>query len=102
MLQGFGERNFPLEKYIVDVNKTISPPSHLLWKDEYRLSNGLPATDPEAERWLVEMLCKQGWPSYDDFKLNESQYAAFRAALTKQLVVIQGPPGKIGFGKELQ
>lgn len=94
VLQEFGKDNFPLEKYIVDVNKVISPPSYLNNQSVYVLSNGLPQTDPDAKISVVEVLSDHEWPPRDDFKLDESQFAAYRAALTKQMVVIQGPPGK--------
>lgn len=94
VLQEFGKRNFPLEKYIVDMNKAITPPSYLAPDSVYLLSNGLPDTHPDAKMSAVEMLSDQEWPPREDFKLDESQYEAFRAALSKQLVVIQGPPGK--------
>lgn len=95
VLQGFGNGNFPLEKYIVNVDKDISPPSYLTNDSIYTISNGLPHDDPEAKISPVEMLSNQQWPPREDFKLDESQYEAFRAALTKQMVVIQGPPGKL-------
>lgn len=95
MLQTFGKDNFPLEKYIVDVNKDISPPSYLTNGSAYIISNGLPDTDPETKTSLVEIMSNQPWPPREDFNLDESQYEAFRAALTKQMVVIQGPPGKL-------
>lgn len=94
MLQEFNADNFPLEKYIVDVEKVISAPSYLPMNKTYRLSNGLAATDPAAKSSLVKMLSEQEWPPCTDFKLDESQFEAFRAALTKQMVIIQGPPGK--------
>lgn len=94
VLQEFGAENFPLEKYIVSVDKDIAPPSYLSKDSEYVISNGLPETDPDAKMSLVEVMHNQRWPPREDFNLDESQYAAFRAALTKQMVVIQGPPGE--------
>lgn len=94
VLQEFGAENFPLEKYIVSVDKDIAPPSYLSNDSEYVISNGLPETDPDAKMSLVEVMHNQRWPPREDFNLDESQYAAFRAALTKQMVVIQGPPGE--------
>lgn len=95
VLQEFDPENFPLEKYIVSVDKDISPPSYLTNNSAYLISNGLPDTDPNAKKSLVKVMHQQEWPPREDFNLNESQYYAFRAALTKQMVVIQGPPGKI-------
>lgn len=77
------------------MDRHISPPSHLFRKNVYELSNGLPLIDPNAETMTVEMLNNQQWPPREFFNLDEFQFEAFRAALTKQLVVIQGPPGKI-------
>lgn len=95
MLQSFGNENFPLEKYIVNVEKTISPPSYLTSDSVYLISNGLPETDPETKLLPIDMLSNREWPPRQDFRLDESQYDAFRAALTKQMVVIQGPPGMV-------
>lgn len=95
VLQAFGKDNFPLEKYIVDVDKDISPPSYLTNESVYVISNGLPHTDPDSKMSLVEIMSNKQWPPREDFNLDESQYEAFRAALTKQMVVIQGPPGKL-------
>lgn len=41
----------------------------------------------------VKVLNENAWPAHHNFDLNESQYEAFRAALTKQLAIIQAPPG---------
>lgn len=93
MLQNFHINNFPLERYIVEVNRYILPPKYLPYNAVYEISNGLP--DIENRMLSVEVLDEQQWPPREDFNLDESQFEAFRAALTKQLVVIQGPPGKI-------
>lgn len=95
MLQQFGKANFPLEKYIVGVDKNITPPSYLTKTSTYKISNGLRKSDPDAKNSLVKMLSDHEWPPREDFNLDESQYDAFRAALTKQMAVIQGPPGEL-------
>lgn len=41
----------------------------------------------------VEILRESSWPSMDLFGMDPSQYAALKAALTKQFTLIQGPPG---------
>lgn len=94
MLQSFGNDNFPLAKYIVNVDKDISAPSYLTEDSVFLISNGLPESDPNRKIIPVDMLSHQEWPPREDFHLDESQFTAFRAALTKQMVVIQGPPGK--------
>lgn len=37
------------------------------------------------------------WPARQLLGLDESQFAAFKAAITQQLVIIQGPPGNLLF-----
>lgn len=76
------------------MNKEISPPSYLTDDSVYQISNGLPEGDSKSKKLPVKLLSSQEWPSSADFSLDESQYEAFRAALTKQMVIIQGPPGK--------
>lgn len=95
VLQGFGKDNFPLEKYIVGVNKEISPPQYLNQESLFIITNGKPESDPQRINSFVDIMSNHQWPPREDFALDESQYAAFRAALTKQMVVIQGPPGKL-------
>lgn len=95
VLQEFKEDNFPLEKYIVKVNKDISPPSYLTEHSVYQITNGLPESHPERKVSTVKLLSTEQWPPCTDFRLDESQFEAYRAALTKQMVIIQGPPGKI-------
>lgn len=56
----------------------------------YRLTNGL--SGQKANSFFVK-ICEKAWPSHKHFGLNQSQFEALRAALTKQLVIIQGPPG---------
>ena len=41
----------------------------------------------------VEILEKNDWPHADMLGLDDSQAKALFAALTRKLVVIQGPPG---------
>lgn len=95
VLQEFDPKNFPFEKYIVSVDKDISPPPYLTNDSTYVISNGLLETDPDAKIFQVEVMHRQKWPSHADLNLDESQYGALRAAITKQLVVIQGPPGEV-------
>lgn len=59
----------------------------------YQIPNGL--TDADAKNLPVQILRRQEWPPCTDFNLDESQFEAFQAALTKQMVIIQGPPGTI-------
>lgn len=67
VLQELNEANFPMKKFIVDVDRQISPASYMGSNNSH---------------------------SHYDFGLNESQNEAFHAALTRQLSIIQGPPGE--------
>lgn len=80
-------------KYIVNVKKETSPPSYLIRNRVYRLSNCLPETDPKSKSFQVRVLHENQWPAYHHLGLTGSQFEAFRAALTKQLVIIQALPG---------
>lgn len=87
-MQEFNADNFPLERYLINVEKTIEAPSyvspvrqhHFMMKDELKTIRNLTNID--------------AWPTKEDFGYDESQFEAYRMALTKELVVIQGPPGK--------
>lgn len=92
VLQEFNKDNFPFERYIVDLNKEILPPSYVSKYGIYQIVNGLSDTEG-VKRLSVPILRKSEWPSGADLNLDESQFEAFQAALTKQMVVIQGPPG---------
>lgn len=94
VLQNFDKLNFPLAKYIINVDRRVSSPSYLVENDWYWLSNGLPHNNPDVTFVETQVAClMHGTLPARLFGLNESQYEAFRAALTKQLVIIQGPPG---------
>ncbi|KAJ8946030.1 hypothetical protein NQ318_023279 [Aromia moschata] len=71
---------FPMEKYIIYAEKVASPPNYL---DEFVSYNV-----DGAELYPLS------WPNgASHYGLNDSQQAAFRAALTQEIAVIQGPPG---------
>ena len=42
----------------------------------------------------ADLLDSSSWPSASEFGMDDSQYNAFHAALTTELSIIQGPPGK--------
>jgi hypothetical protein len=42
---------------------------------------------------LADLLDTSSWPTAAQLGMDESQYAAFRAALTREISIIQGPPG---------
>lgn len=100
VLQQFQPNSFPLKKYIVDVRTRIEPPSYLRSQTCFDLRplaveicKELDA-DKELENYkAVNLLNRNTWPDKRYFGLDDSQYEAFIAALTKQVAIIQGPPG---------
>lgn len=89
-----------MEKYIVNVDKDISPPSYLNKNCDYKIPNGLSEADRKANI-SVNIMNDEHWPLCEELQFDCSQYDAFRAALTKQLVVIQGPPGDLNFSIQI-
>ena len=117
-LQNYNENNLPFQRYLVECNSEVKPPVYLktatnpdqildeaesfgvndreIERDHsrksshgyYDLSDAL-----ECKAKLVSVLNLKKWPSPSVVNLNNSQYNAFKAALTQEFVAIQGPPG---------
>lgn len=72
----------------------MRPPAYLRRNDKYNLNC---IADPERQRkkHLVPFDClsEAGWPAMKELGLDDSQMKALRLALTKELAIIQGPPG---------
>lgn len=64
----------------------------------HNILDGLPKSkycpEKSAPCKSVKIMDSLSWPDKDLFGLDESQFDALKAALTKQLTVIQGPPGE--------
>jgi helicase required for RNAi-mediated heterochromatin assembly 1 len=82
-LQNISPRNFPMERYIVQVDTScVYMPRYLLYSGStYQIGN---------YRFPPEMLPQI---TTNLLGLNDAQFRAFKAALTQEFVVIQGPPG---------
>ncbi|KAK4872846.1 hypothetical protein RN001_014875 [Aquatica leii] len=81
-LQNMDEAQFPMKKYLIDLNADIDVISYLQ-----------PTSMYTVEDHLVQVNDPNAWPGVRNLGLDQTQYDAFRSALTKELVVIQGPPG---------
>lgn len=126
MLQKYTAESFPLQKYIINVEKTIDRPAYLdpgkLYdlsdlscqlftlpelpqsnlgskRDDWELQNSL-ANLPKptynarkANQCKIVSILSDNWPDSKLLGFDESQLAAFKAAITQQLAIIQGPPG---------
>lgn len=71
-----------MRRYIVEAQREGQPPAYLM-------------IDPAVEYTMkpifnFPVLAPEFWPSAEELGLDDSQYQAFRFALTKEFVVIQG------------
>lgn len=84
--------HFP--RYIVECNKDVKPPAYLRRNDKYNLQC---IADPErknkARPLAFHCLREAHWPKKEELELDDSQMKALELALTKELAIIQGPPG---------
>lgn len=87
-LQSITVDNFPMKRYIIDAEKDILIPQYISANINKKDSMLYRIDDKE-----VNILNDAEWPCASDFHLNDSQYAAFKSALTSEFVIIQGPPG---------
>ncbi|XP_046738512.1 NFX1-type zinc finger-containing protein 1-like [Diprion similis] len=76
------ESNFPMTKYLVNADTSTSLPRYLA-----------PGQMLQYEDFSLPIGGYHFWPSAKEMKLDETQYNAFRCALTQEFAVIQGPPG---------
>lgn len=70
----------------------MQPPSYLQRTDTYNLRD---IADPKYKERILPFhsLDEKAWPRMEELGLDESQKAALQLALTKELAIIQGPPG---------
>lgn len=70
----------------------MQPPAYLQIRDVYDLSF---IAEPDCKDGVMQVhtLKEEAWPKMEELGLDESQMKAFQLALTKELAIIQGPPG---------
>ncbi|XP_037051302.1 NFX1-type zinc finger-containing protein 1-like isoform X2 [Bradysia coprophila] len=92
--QNLNLSTFPLAKYIVSACNNVEPPPSLV---EQRFDDGDVATTIrlcfQQRYFAVHPFVSRTWPLDATIGLDANQFDAFKAALTKQFVIIQGPPG---------
>ncbi|XP_048505861.1 NFX1-type zinc finger-containing protein 1-like isoform X3 [Athalia rosae] len=81
-MRRLNELNFPMSNYLVYANTDQLMPQYLRNQEHLRYKN-----------FQLPIGLEEPWPTATDLNLDESQYAAFRCALTEEFAVIQGPPG---------
>ncbi|CAL1285237.1 unnamed protein product [Larinioides sclopetarius] len=115
-LREIKDDTLPLKRYIIETQKTVLKPQYLSetitydlrpvllplneasrkrgnirngkFCSDYRYSSKIPETLKN-----VTVLNGSLWPTFSDLNLDPSQYAALKAAITKEFAIIQGPPG---------
>lgn len=81
-LQNMQEERFPMKEYFIDVKTEIELPDYLNNNSIYMM-----------EEFYISLSDPHSWPSANQFGFDDTQYKAFKAALTQKFMVIQGPPG---------
>lgn len=80
-------------RYIVDCNPDVHPPEYIMqFRSDYDLSN-IAKNDHKNKVKPFDPLNETAWPSEEQLGLDESQLKALKLALTKELAIVQGPPG---------
>jgi hypothetical protein len=71
-----------MRRYIVEAQRESEPPAYLMADTpvQYTMNPG----------FSFPVLALDLWPTAEELELDDSQYQAFRFALTKEFVVIQG------------
>lgn len=81
--------HFP--RYIVECSKDVQPSAYLRRNDKYNLQC---IANPAGKRLRpFHCLREANWPKMEELGLDDSQMKALQLALTKELAIIQGPPG---------
>ncbi|CAL1285235.1 unnamed protein product [Larinioides sclopetarius] len=110
------DETLPMKRYIIQAEKTVLKPQYLSDTVTYDMRPlFLPLNEASRKRDIIRdgefcsdfiypnnvperlqnvtVLNDSLWPTSSDFNLDPSQYAALKAAITKEFAIIQGPPG---------
>ncbi|XP_053609181.1 NFX1-type zinc finger-containing protein 1-like [Plodia interpunctella] len=85
-------QHLAMQDYIVKAQPLTNPPQYLTDNTQYTIT----VKDYMKNVTNIlkfNVLKEETWPSADELCLNESQYRAYKLALTHEFTVIQGPPG---------
>ncbi|XP_014219353.1 NFX1-type zinc finger-containing protein 1-like [Copidosoma floridanum] len=82
-MQKINETNFPMERYLIQAKTSVKLPRYL--EDVNYLTF--------EDKFMLPLHGGGDWPPAAELTLDESQYGAFKSALTQEFAVIQGPPG---------
>ena len=73
-----------MAKFIVEASSDVQPPAYLLHENRHQLMVGNYSCSPLAD---------ETWPSAENLGLDQRQFEAYKACLTKEFAIVQGPPG---------
>lgn len=96
VLEGLQEMNVqdvPFQKYIVSCERDVGAPRYLNADVKYDFSCLFNKDISSTTEKKINVLNPRDWPSKEILGFDESQIEALRLALTKELAIIQGPPG---------
>ncbi|CAH0585816.1 unnamed protein product [Chrysodeixis includens] len=100
VLKAMQETSFPrhlaMHQYIVTLDPEIKHPQYLTPDQEFCITDVIQndnVLDYGDNPVAFKVLQPETWPTKEDLNFNESQYEAYRLALTHEFAVIQGPPG---------
>ncbi|CAG0916690.1 unnamed protein product [Notodromas monacha] len=82
---------FPLKKYIVDVERNTSLPKYIL-DHEGDEANVFPLKF-KGRQFFGNPFSTDDWPKPEELGLDEAQFCAFKEGLCHEFALIQGPPG---------
>lgn len=82
--------SFPLAEHVVDLDDNVQPPSYLVDQPLRDLSDVFTGGSDDFRN--IDIL--EDWPKNVNCALDSSQIEALRRMLTKQLAIVQGPPGE--------
>lgn len=81
-------QDFPMHKFIVEASSSVSPPKYLE-EAEHTMKIRLRNNDERNFSPLID----HEWPTPEELGLDNNQFVAYKAAITREFAIIQGPPG---------
>lgn len=81
-LKNINDQNFPMTNYLIHADTSVKLPQYLVGKQMLTYKGFNLPLEPNHP-----------WPTAKELSFDESQYNAFKSALTNEFSVIQGPPG---------
>ncbi|XP_014216288.1 NFX1-type zinc finger-containing protein 1-like [Copidosoma floridanum] len=81
-MQNISAENFPMEAYLIRAEVNVQVPAYLQHQPVLRFKDHRLPVGPD-----------EPWPTAKQLDMDESQYKAFKSAITQEFAIVQGPPG---------